>query len=102
VSAIFRNSFWHYILVILLNYHPFEPARIRGNSQFGVDVAQLFFRTRGLADVESLAVPLLEGGGDPVLAAEFFPQRCPAFVDPVLFKFPADHLDCLVSENGDE
>jgi hypothetical protein len=36
-------------------------------------VAKFFFGTGRLADVEGFAVPLLEGGGNPVLLPEYFP-----------------------------
>ena len=77
-------------------------ARVGGEAQAGVEVGELFFGASGLADVKGFAVSLLEGGGDPVLAREFLPQACPAFVNPVLFEFSADHLNCLIGEDGDE
>jgi hypothetical protein len=81
----------------LLNAHPLAAARVGG-----VEVGELFFEASGLPDVKSFAVSLLEGGGDPVLASVLLPQACPAFVNPVLFEFPADDLNGLIGEGGDD
>ena len=64
-----------------------EPAGVSGSSQFGVNVDEFFFRSGGLADVAGFPVPLLEGGGDPVLSGEFFAEACPAYADPVFSEF---------------
>ena len=86
----------------LLNAHPLAAARVGGEAQAGVEVGELFFGASGLADVKGFTVSLLEGGGDSILASELLPQACPAFVNPVLFEFPADDLNCLIGEDGDD
>jgi hypothetical protein len=73
-----------------------------GDSEFGVNVGELFFGAGGLPDVQRFAVPLLEGGGDPVLLPKRVPQASPTFVDAGFSKFPADYLHRLIGEDGDE
>ena len=68
----------------------------------GVDFELWLLGTGGLADVEGSAILSAEGGGDTVLALEDTTQSGPTGVLSVFGEAPADGLDQLVGDDGDE
>ena len=55
--------------------------------------------TGGLPDVQGF---VQSRGLKVAVSRDCFPQTCPAFVDPALTEFTADHLHGLIGEGGDE
>ena len=68
----------------------------------GVDFELWLLGTGGLADVEGAAVLSAERCGDTVLALEDTTQSGPTGVLSVFGEAPADGLDQLVGDDGDE